>query len=123
MVDINNFKHVNTKFGHLTGDTVLAEIAAVLKSSIRGSDAVVRYGGDEFLICLADTDAVGSKVVIDRINKHITEWNSGSALDNFRVNVSIGISEWHEGETLDEVLDAADRRMYEHKNSASQARA
>jgi diguanylate cyclase (GGDEF)-like protein len=123
MVDVNNFKQVNTKFGHLTGDTVLAEIAAVLKNAIRGSDAVVRYGGDEFLICLADTNAVGSKVVVDRINKHITEWNSGSALDKFRVDVSIGISEWHDGETLDEVLDAADRRMYEHKNTASQAHA
>src|SRR5205807_9947571 len=117
MVDVNNFKQVNTKFGHLTGDTVLSEIAAILKNAIRGSDALVRYGGDEFLICLADTDAVGSAVVIDRIKKHIREWNSAGALENFRVDVSIGISEWHDGETLDEVLDAADRRMYEHKNT------
>lgn len=120
MVDLNNFKQVNTRFGHLTGDTVLAEIAAVLKGAIRGSDAVVRYGGDEFLICLADTDAVRSTVVIDRINNHVTEWNAGSALENFRVGVSIGIAEWRDGQTLDEVLDAADRRMYEHKNTASQ---
>src|SRR5437764_5885242 len=46
MVDINNFKHINTKFGHLTGDTVLAEVAHLLKTAIRGSDAIVRYGGD-----------------------------------------------------------------------------
>jgi GGDEF domain-containing protein len=50
MVDVDHFKQVNTKFGHLTGDTVLAEFASLLKASVRGSDAVVRYGGDEFLI-------------------------------------------------------------------------
>jgi diguanylate cyclase (GGDEF)-like protein len=75
MVDVNNFKQVNTKFGRLTGDTVLAEFAALLKASIRGSDAVVRYGGDEFLILLADTTIIGSEKVVDRINKHLAEWN------------------------------------------------
>ena len=49
MVDADRFKQINTECGHLTGDFVLSEIAAVLKASIRGSDAVVRYGGDEFL--------------------------------------------------------------------------
>jgi diguanylate cyclase (GGDEF)-like protein len=117
MVDVNNFKQVNTKFGHLTGDTVLAEIATLLKEAVRGSDAVVRYGGDEFLVCLADTDAVGSRVVIERINKRIADWNSASVLEHFKVGVSIGGAEWHDGETLDEVLDVADRKMYEHKNS------
>lgn len=117
MVDVNNFKQVNTKFGHLTGDTVLAEIARLLKEAVRGSDAVVRYGGDEFLICLADTNADGSRIVVDRINKHIAEWNSAGILEHFKVGLSIGIAQWHEGETLDEVLDVADRKMYQHKNS------
>jgi len=53
MIDADNFKKINTRFGHLTGDFVLAEIAGILKTMIRGSDAVVRYGGDEFLILLA----------------------------------------------------------------------
>jgi diguanylate cyclase len=64
MVDANNFKTINTRFGHLTGDFVLAEIAGILKCSIRGSDAVVRYGGDEFLMLLADTTATGAEVVV-----------------------------------------------------------
>lgn len=123
MVDVNNFKQVNTRFGHLTGDTVLAEIARLLKEAVRGSDAVVRYGGDEFLICLADTNAEGSRVVIERINTRITEWNSADLLDRFRVSVSIGIAEWREGEALDEVLDAADRKMYQCKNSPVQPKA
>jgi len=115
MVDADNFKQVNTRFGHLTGDFVLAEIAGVLKSSIRGSDAAVRYGGDEFLIILADTTAVGAQKVIDRINGKLDDWHAEGNLEDFRVSVSIGIAEWHEGDTLDEMLDAADRRMYDRK--------
>lgn len=115
MVDADKFKQINTKFGHLTGDFVLAEIAGLLKSSTRGSDAVVRYGGDEFLILLTDTTAAYAETVIDRINDRIREWNDAEHLKEFRVSLSIGIAEWHDGQSLDEVLDSADRRMYELK--------
>lgn len=117
MVDVNGFKQINTRFGHLTGDFVLAEIAGVLKASIRGSDAVVRYGGDEFLIMLTDTTASGATVVIGRIEKHLQEWNDAGHLDNLCVALSVGSAEWKDGETLDEILDRADRLMYEEKNS------
>ena len=123
MADVNNFKQVNTKFGHLTGDTVLAEFALLLKASIRGSDAVVRYGGDEFLILLADTTTVGSEKVIDRINQHLAEWNMGGHLDGFQLIASIGVAEWHDGESLDEVLKVADQRMYLHKTLQCSPRA
>jgi diguanylate cyclase (GGDEF)-like protein len=117
MIDADNFKQVNTRFGHLTGDFVLAEIAGVLKSSIRGSDAAVRYGGDEFLILLADTTAEGAQNVVDRIHGKLEEWNSAGNIDDFQASVSIGMSEWHDGETLDEILDDADRQMYQEKQS------
>ena len=119
MVDADKFKQINTRFGHLAGDFVLAEIAAVLKISTRGSDAVVRYGGDEFLILLADTTQDGAKNVVDRIQVKLEEWNDADHLEGVRVNLSIGIAEWHDGETLDEVLDAADQRMYGQKNEPS----
>ena len=120
MVDANKFKEVNTRFGHLTGDFVLAEIAGVLRSSIRGSDAAVRYGGDEFLILLADTTASGAENVVTRINGKLEEWNRAGNLDGFQVSVSIGLAEWHDGETLDEVLDGADKKMYEQKTRPSE---
>ena len=116
MVDADNFKQVNTRFGHLTGDYVLAEVAGILKGSVRGSDAVIRYGGDEFLILLADTTATGAQNVIDRIKDELNNWNSAGNLEHFRMSLSIGLAEWHEGDTLDEMLDGADRRMYEHKS-------
>lgn len=117
MVDANKFKQINTRFGHLTGDFVLAEIAGILKASIRGSDTVVRYGGDEFLILLADTNATGAQKVVERIDGSLDDWNDAGNLEDFRVSVSIGIAEWHDGDTLDEMLDGADRKMYEQKNS------
>lgn len=115
MVDVDKFKQINTRFGHLTGDFALAEIAGVLKTSIRGSDAVVRYGGDEFLIILADTTAAGAENVLLRIDERLKEWNNADPLEDFRLNLSIGVAEWRDGETLDEVLDRADRLMYEEK--------
>ena len=116
MIDADNFKEVNTRFGHLTGDFVLAELAGVLKSSIRGSDAVVRYGGDEFLMFLADTDATGAQTVLRRIRGKLDDLNSLANIEDFHVSVSIGVAEWNDGETLDEMLDRADRKMYEQKD-------
>jgi diguanylate cyclase (GGDEF)-like protein len=117
MVDVDKFKQINTRFGHLTGDFVLAEIAGVLKASIRGSDALVRYGGDEFLLLLADTTASGAQRVIDRINSRLEDWNDGNHLKGTHLTLSIGVAEWMDGQTLDEMLDRADRKMYEQKNS------
>ena len=115
MVDANNFKRINTRFGHLAGDVVLAEIASVLKSSIRGSDAAIRYGGDEFLIILADTNVVGAVNVVERIHGKLGDWNQAGHIDGFQVSVSIGAAEWCEGDTLDNVLERVDRNMYEQK--------
>jgi diguanylate cyclase (GGDEF)-like protein len=112
MIDVDRFKDVNTKFGHLTGDVVLADTAAVLKSSVRGSDAVFRYGGDEFLIILADTSRSGADKVIERIRKYLFDWNRAGTLKGFELSLSIGVSEWSDGVTLDELLDEADREMY-----------
>ena len=112
LIDVDRFKEVNTRFGHLTGDFVLVEIATLLKSSVRGSDAVVRYGGDEFVLILADTSVVGANSVIERLRRNLNEWNRQPQLENLEISLSIGIAEWIDGKTLDEVLDAADRDMY-----------
>jgi len=119
LIDVDRFKQVNTRFGNLTGDFVLAEVATLLRSSVRGSDAVVRYGGDEFLIILADTGALGASRVVQRIRKYLLDWNGSGHLEDFELDLSVGISEWSDGTTLDEVLDAADRAMYAEKASAT----
>ena len=115
MVDVDRFKNVNTRFGHLIGDFVLAEVAAILRGAVRGSDAVVRYGGDEFLVILADADSPGGQVVVARTATLLSEWNSAGHLKNFELTFSIGLAEWSEGKTLDQMLDEADRAMYSAK--------
>jgi diguanylate cyclase (GGDEF)-like protein len=94
---------------------VLADTAALLKSSVRGSDAVFRYGGDEFLIILADTSRSGADKVVERIRAYLLDWNHAATLDGFELSLSIGVSEWSDGLTLDELLDEADREMYAAK--------
>jgi diguanylate cyclase (GGDEF)-like protein len=116
MIDVDRFKDVNTRFGHLTGDVVLADIAALLKKSVRGSDAVFRYGGDEFLIILADTSRAGAAQVVERIRAYLLEWNRAGNLHGFELGLSIGVSEWSDGMTLDDLLDQADREMYGAKS-------
>lgn len=112
LIDVDDFKQVNTKFGHLTGDVVLANTAALLKHSVRGSDAVFRYGGDEFLILLADTSSIDARHVVNRIRTGLDEWNRAKHLENFELSLSIGVAEWSEGRTLDALLDSADHEMY-----------
>jgi diguanylate cyclase (GGDEF)-like protein len=116
LIDVDRFKEVNTRFGHLTGDFVLAQIAALMMSSVRGSDAVLRYGGDEFLVILADAADADARVVTDRMRNYLREWNREGRLESFELSLSIGVCEWKDGMTLDEVLDHADRAMYAEKH-------
>jgi diguanylate cyclase (GGDEF)-like protein len=117
MVDVDRFKDVNTRFGHLMGDFVLAEVATILRGSVRGTDAVVRYGGDEFLVILADSDFLGGRVVVDRTTHLLADWNNAGHLKNLELTFSIGLAEWTEGKALDEMLDQADQAMYSTKDS------
>jgi diguanylate cyclase (GGDEF)-like protein len=120
MIDVDRFKEVNSRFGHLTGDFVLAEIAKILRRSVRGSDAVVRYGGDEFLVILADTSGPDARTVVDRIEAHVKDWNEQKHLESFDLTLSTGRCEWMDGMTLDEALDKSDRAMYAEKATTAE---
>lgn len=112
LIDVDSFKEVNTQFGHLTGDLVLVEVSTLLKSSVRGSDAVVRYGGDEFLVILADATREGAKLVEGRIQRLVADLNQRDQLKNLTISLSIGLTEWEDGMSVDQILDAADQNMY-----------
>ncbi len=112
LIDVDRFKQVNTRFGHLTGDFVLAEIANLLRTSVRGCDAVIRYGGDEFLTILADASVTDAERVLERIQFYLNDWNDSAHLEDCAIGLSIGIAGWTDGKTLDEVLDQADQNMY-----------
>lgn len=117
MIDINNFKHVNTRFGHLVGDQVLVEVAQVLKQTFRASDIVMRYGGDEFLVMLNDTDEPQAALALDRLQKAVDKWNAAGRVPDYEMALSWGVAVYTKGATFNDVLDAADRRMYENKQN------
>lgn len=119
LIDVDRFKEINTRYGHLTGDFVLVEIAGLLRNSIRGCDAVIRYGGDEFLVIVSDASAVEATKVVDRMHNSVSEWNKGAHLEGCNISLSIGVAEWIEGKTIDEVLDLADQDMYARKAASA----
>jgi len=88
---------------------------------VRGTDAVVRYGGDEFLVILADTNSQGGQVVMERTSRLLEEWNRAKHLKDFELTNSIGLAEWCEDKTVDQLLDEADQAMYSTKEMHKEA--
>ena len=123
LIDVDMFREINSRFGHTTGDFVLLEVATILKSAVRGSDAVVRYGGDEFLVILADSPLEHAGVVIGRIEKYVQDWNQAGHLNDVELCLSVGASAWDEAKSIDEVLNETDKQMYAAKARGKLARA
>jgi diguanylate cyclase (GGDEF)-like protein len=117
MCDLDNFKQVNDRYGHLMGDYVLLQIATILKSCVRGSDYVVRYGGDEFLILLPETDEQGGGIVRQRVLAKVAEWDRNSRVGDLPVSVSLGLYLHVTGQTADKDVAEADARMYAEKQA------
>ncbi len=118
MCDLNNFKQVNDQYGHLMGDYVLAQVASILKTCVRGSDYVVRYGGDEFLLLLPETDETGSQIVRKRIKDKVEEWDHTNRVGDLPISVSLGLYHHIAGQTPEQDVSEADARMYADKQAS-----
>lgn len=114
-LDLDHFKSINDNFGHLEGDRVLKKTAAAIACKIRGSDILVRIGGDEFLIFLPHTDLDGAEsmaeLIIDAVNDLAIETPEGR-----RLTVSIGLSQWQPVLAKNQWLQQADQALYQAKN-------
>lgn len=114
MLDIDNFKMINDKYGHQTGDTVLKEITSVMKERIRNSDILSRYGGEEFTIILPKTPAEKCHNLAEDLRK-VIEDRKILSLDGkgLSITVSIGISEFpSHADNKNDLVAAADRALY-----------
>jgi len=99
-------------FGHTTGDFLLLEVGTILKCAVRGSDAVIRFGGDEFLVILADAPMENVDVVKARIQRFVQDWNQIGHLKDFELAFSVGASAWAPAKTSDDFMNEADKEMY-----------
>ena len=120
MCDLNNFKQVNDRYGHLMGDYVLAQMAGILKSCVRGSDFVIRYGGDEFLVILSETDEPGANIVQGRVREKVEEWDQANRVGNVPISFSMGLYLHVSGQTVEQDVAEVDARMYADKQRQHQ---
>jgi diguanylate cyclase (GGDEF)-like protein/excisionase family DNA binding protein len=118
MLDLDDFRAVNNALGHQAGDRFLREVGQAVRRAGRDSDQIFRYGGDEFVLILPGSDAVGAQVVAERIRAAVAEAGSELGGIHERVAASIGIASYPEdGERPDEILLAADRACFVAKRS------
>ena len=118
MIDVDRFKEINDQFGHQMGDSVLREIAHTLSVTLRESDIIVRYGGDEFLVILVEPeDEVNS--VAERVREAVRRNPVLSQERELEISISVGSLCWHpsSGTSFEDALATVDERMYENKRS------
>jgi len=115
VIDIDHFKKVNDTYGHSAGDDVLKEVASTIQHSIRTTDMLFRYGGEEFVVLLTNSDCDDSSVIADRILESVREIDMEISGQKMEVSVSIGLAcrnKLDDGNTL---FNRADKAMYEAK--------
>ncbi len=121
-IDIDGFKGVNDTHGHLIGSEVLAEVGSVLKASVRESDVVSRYGGDEFVIVLPETSLRDATGIAERVRQQVKAHNFCGSRLTMELTVSIGVANFPEhSSTVDGLLKKADTAMYRAKRMSKNA--
>ena len=116
MIDVDNFKTYNDRYGHLVGDRVLKIVAQVLKETVRTVDLVARYGGEEFSVLLLKTPWDGAKMVAERIRQRVEEQEIAANQQTTHVTVSIGVAELIPAfKDVEVFIDSADQALYQAK--------
>lgn len=117
LLDIDHFKKVNDNYGHLTGDAVLRSLALNLEDSIRRSESVYRYGGEEFIILLRANNDREATAMAERLRGTIADAETISGEHRLRITFTSGLTRVHCQESLREVLERADMALYRGKQS------
>jgi diguanylate cyclase (GGDEF)-like protein len=117
MIDIDNFKIINDTYGHLVGDQILKEFSAIISNTIRKSDFVGRYGGEEFLAVIPDLDVVEVKTIAERIRKNIESETFHIGSLSLKITASLGVYVLTEKTKIEDAIKLADDALYEAKKS------
>lgn len=119
MLDLDHFKQINDRYGHFVGDEVLREVADVLRTTVRESDTVGRFGGEEFVLVLPLTNTNGAVRVVERIREAMAEKLFGGRRASIPVTASAGIAAWPNPsvDSAEALLEAADEALYGAKRA------
>jgi two-component system cell cycle response regulator len=115
MLDIDNFKAVNDTFGHRAGDEVILSVAHAIMACIRKTDVAGRYGGEEFLVLLPETDLASAKVVAEKIRSTVAQLSF--EIKDLAITISAGVAEAQQGESYEAFINRADANLYRAKRS------
>jgi len=118
MMDLDNFKDINDTYGHLAGDEVLKTVASILKRYTRQSDISFRYGGDEFIVLLPETQLEDALVVAEKIRKKISSVKFKKNEVEFTCSVSLGVTQVKEGDSIESILERVDEALYKTKRTS-----
>src|SRR5262249_36211898 len=117
MFDVDDFKDINDRYGHVIGDVVLSELCGAVRETLRPPDVFARFGGDEFAVILPHTDAEGACAVAERILDRVRMVSVPSEEGEILCAVSIGVAGVQAGDTAADLLHRADERLYESKRA------
>ena len=123
MIDVDNFKEFNDRFGHIAGDHALSAVAMILKKHFRPNDILVRYGGDEFAVLLPDVGHDQALTIADRVRQRVCGDTAEAADSQIQVpiRISMGIAALNEAGTLETLIRAADAALYRAKRAGRNA--
>jgi diguanylate cyclase (GGDEF)-like protein len=116
-LDIDHFKSINDQYGHECGDVTLTSVAQWIKKSLRNSDIVFRYGGEEFVVLLSETNLAGAELVAERIRRSIESHTLSYDMSTLKVTASLGATALRADDTADTFVKRADGAMYKAKNN------
>jgi diguanylate cyclase (GGDEF)-like protein len=117
MIDLDHFKKINDTYGHVIGDFVLRHVAGRIKAAVREFDMVGRFGGEEFVIIMADTALHVAQNIAERVRQVVMDTPLHLKEFNIRITISLGVAMLMEGERKEALLERADAAMYEAKKA------
>lgn len=117
LCDVDHFKKINDQFGHNAGDEVLKALAKLFTDNMRDQDCVARWGGEEFLFILPNTDFKNAYVFADKIKNKIQRHIINYEDKNISMTISMGVEQFKSTQTIDEVINTADKYLYQAKDA------
>ncbi len=115
MMDFDNFKEINDRYGHNTGDMVLVKFSRTIKDNIRETDQLFRYGGDEFTLLLPETAGKSACAVANKLRDRVLSLTFIARKEEFYISVSFGVTSAREGDTRSSVIERVDSALYRAK--------